>query len=300
MFSFTKEQKVLEISSIKIGGQPGVYPTVAFAGFFFKGNPDFNSAERNIENMLETSNKIGIPCIPDFFIKKTEDINPILDFIEKYLPDVIPFSVDIIEPSVKIEVLKELADRSMLSRTIYNSIHVGVKKEEIETLSKYTPEMTIAVAFNPKDSSPDGRIEVLENGAHLIDKGLLKIIEDIGIEKIIVDTAALAPGENSGSAIAALPVVKEEYGLPVGCAIHNVVEKSSWLKEFIDIKSIVDAASNITIPIFGGDFLLYGPVELTDKVLPIIAWSDILVSEYTEKYFSIQPIDDHPRRRFFG
>ncbi|HEC89357.1 MAG TPA: hypothetical protein ENI44_02110, partial [Thermoplasmatales archaeon] len=32
MFSFTKEQKVLEIGSIKIGGQPGVYPTVTFAG----------------------------------------------------------------------------------------------------------------------------------------------------------------------------------------------------------------------------------------------------------------------------
>lgn len=300
MFSFTKEQKVLEIGSIKIGGQPGVYPTVTFAGFFFKGNPDFSSAEKNIKNMLDISNKTGIPCIPDFFIKKTEYINGILDFIEKYLPDDIPFSVDIIEPSVKIEVLKEAYNRSMLSRMIYNSIHVGVKKEEINVLSKYTPEMTIAVAFNPKDSSPDGRIEVLENGAHLIDKGLLKIIEDIGIEKILVDTAALAPGENSGSAIAAIPVVKEEYGLPVGCAIHNVVEKSSWLKEFIDRKTIVDAASNITIPIFGGDFLLYGPVELTDKVLPIIAWTDILVSEYTERYFGIQPIDNHPRRRFFG
>ena len=299
MFSFTKEQKVLEIGSIKIGGQPGVYPTVTFAGFFFKGKPDFSSAEKNIKNMLDISNKTGIPCIPDFFIKKIEDINPILDFIEKKIPDT-PFSVDIIEPSVKIEVLKELSERSMLSRVIYNSIHVGVKEEEIKALSRYTPEMTIAVAFNPKDSSPDGRIEVLENGAHLVDKGLLKIIEDIGIEKILVDTAALAPGENSGSAIASIPVVKEEYGLPVGCAIHNVVEKSSWLKEFIDEKTVVDAASNITIPLFGGDFLLYGPVELTDKVLPIIAWVDILVSEYTERYFGIQPIDDHPRRRFFG
>ena len=37
MFSFTKEQDILDISGIKIGGQPGLYPTVLFGGLFFKG-----------------------------------------------------------------------------------------------------------------------------------------------------------------------------------------------------------------------------------------------------------------------
>ena len=39
MFSFTKEQKIVDISGIRLGGQPGVNPTVLFGGFFFKGNP---------------------------------------------------------------------------------------------------------------------------------------------------------------------------------------------------------------------------------------------------------------------
>ena len=75
----------------------------------------------------------------------------------------------------------------------------GIKDEEYNALKKYTPEMAIIVAFNPKDKSPDGKIEVLQNGAHLIDTGLLDIAKNIGIKKILIDTAAMAPGDNSGA-----------------------------------------------------------------------------------------------------
>jgi len=159
--------------------------------------------------------------------------------------------------------------------------------------------MAIIVAFNPKDKSPDGKIEVLENGAHLTDKGLLAVAEEIGIKQILIDTAALAPGENSGASIAAIPVIKEEYGLPTGCAIHNVVEKSNWLKNFESARKTVDTSSNVNIALFGGNYAIYGPLENADLVFPTIAWQDILVSEYMENYFGIKPSDNHPRRKLF-
>ena len=297
MFSFTKEQKIFDISGIKIGGQPGMHPTVLFGGVFFKGEPDFDRAKEHLQKMLTLSKKTGNPVIPDFFIKKEEYIEEITIFAEKSLPKNYPFSIDIIEPSIKIKTLEYLQKKNLLSRTIYNSIHIGITDEERETLKKYTPEMAIIVAFNPKDKSPDGKIEVLENGAHLIDIGLLELSKNLGIEKILVDTAALAPGENSGASIAALPVIKEEYGLPVGCAIHNVVEKSKWLNDFESVRKTVDSSSNINIPVFGGDYAIFGPIENADMVLPIIAWQDILVSEYTENYFGISPVEFHPRRK---
>jgi len=297
MFSFTKEQEIFDISGIKIGGQPGMYPTVLFGGVFFKGEPDFDRAKGHLQKMLTLSKKTGNPVIPDFFIKKEEYIEEIITFAEKSLPKNHPFSIDIIEPSIKIKTLEYLHKKNLLSRIIYNSIHIGITDEERETLKKYTPEMAIIVAFNPKDKSPDGKIEVLENGAHLIDIGLLELSKKLGIEKILVDTAALAPGENSGASIAALPVIKEEYGLPAGCAIHNVVEKSKWLNDFESATKTVDSSSNINIPVFGGDYAIFGPIENADMVLPIIAWQDILVSEYTENYFGISPVEFHPRRK---
>jgi tetrahydromethanopterin S-methyltransferase subunit H len=297
LFSFTKEQKVFDISGISVGGQPGMYPTVLFGGLFFKGEPDFDDAKRHLQTMYDLSKQTGTPVIPDFFIRKVEYIQPIIAFIEKVIPKKHPFSIDVIEPSIKIETLGLLAERKLLSRTIYNSIHIGITKEETEALQRYTPEMVIIVAFNPKDKSPDGKIEVLENGAHLIECGLLELVRKIGIQKLLVDTAALAPGENSGAAIAALPVIKEEYGFPTGCAIHNVVEKSRWLNDFPFAKKTVDAASNNTIPLFGGDFAIFGPIENAQLVIPLIAWQDILVSEYTENYFGVSPIASHPRRK---
>jgi tetrahydromethanopterin S-methyltransferase subunit H len=297
MFSFTKEQRVFDVSGVSIGGQPGVYPTVLFGGLFFKGEPDFKDAKTHLQSMLYLSKQTGTPTIPDFFIRKTEYIAPIISFIEKNLPHKHPFSIDIIEPSLKVETLQHLAERKLLSRTVYNSIHVGITSEEQDALKKFTPEMAILVAFNPKDPSPDGKIEVLENGAHLTSRGLLAIAHDIGIEKILIDTAALTPGENSGAAIAAIPVIKEEYGLPTGCAIHNVVEKSRWLNEFPLAKKTVDVASNASIPLFGGDYALFGPLQNIELVVPLISWEDILVSEYTENYFGICPVASHPRRK---
>ena len=297
MFSFTKDQKVLEISGVKIGGQPGMFPTVLFGGLFFKGEPDYKKTKQLLDNMLDLSNKTGNPAIPDFFIKKEEYIDGIIGFIKDVLPKNHPFSIDVVEPSIKIKILEALSENNLLSQTIYNSIHVGVTDEERDALKRYTPEMAILVAFNPKDKSPDGKIEVLENGAHLIDTGLFDVAGDVGIKKVLVDTAALAPGDNSGAAIAAIPVIKEEYGLPTGCAIHNVVEKSRWLEDFKQIRKIVDASSNVNIPLFGGDFAIFGSVENSDMVFPVIAWQDILISEYAENYFGITPDEGHPRRK---
>jgi len=297
MFSFTKEQKVFKISDIKIGGQPGKHPTVLFGGLFFKGTPDFINTEKNLQNILKISKKTANPIIIDFFIRKEEHINNIINFIDKKLPKNVPFSVDVIEPSVKVKVLEHLNKKDLLSRTIYNSINIGITDKELNALKKNTPEMAIILAFNPKDKSPDGKVEVLENGANLIDNGLLDIVKNLGIKKILVDTAALAPGDNSGASIAAIPVIKEEYGLPTGCAIHNVVEKSKWLDNFDYAKRIVDVSSNVSIPLFGGDYAIFGSMKMAEYILPVIAWYDILISEYVENYFGVSPDYNHPRRK---
>ncbi len=296
MYSFTKAQQVMEIGGIYFGGQPGEHPTVLFGGLFFKGAPHFSAAAPQLAAMLRAGEETGMPTIPDVFIRKEEYLEPILDFLEQHLPDGHPFSVDVIEPAIKVKALEALRDHGLLDRTIYNSLHIGITAPEREALKAHPPAMAIIVAFNPKDSSPDGRVEVLENGAHLIESGLLAVASSLGLKKILVDTAALAPGQNSGAALASLPVIKEEYGLPAGCAIHNVVEKSKWLHRYGDVKDVVDAASNAGVALFGGDFAVFGPIVHAPVVVPLMAWFDMVVSEYTEAYFGVCPAVRHPRR----
>ncbi len=299
MFSFTKKQIINQIGNISIGGQPGQLPTVLIGGLFFSGTPDFTIAEKELADMYSISEKTSNPAIPDFFIRKSDYIEDIITFIQQKLPPQTPFSIDVTDPEVKINILQKLDDANLLHRTIYNSIHVGITDDELQALKDHTPQTAILVAFNPKDTSPDGKIEVLETGAHIISQGLFDIAKNCKISNILVDTAALAPGQNSGASIAAIPVLKEEYGIPTGCAIHNVVEKSSWLNLFSEEKIFVDSAANININIFGGDFAIYGPIKHAKKVFPIIAWQDILISEYAENYFGVKPSEQHPRRKFF-
>ena len=299
MFSFTKKQEVLQIGNISIGGQPGRVPTVLIGGLFFSGKPDFSDAKEDINKMISISENTGNPAICDFFIKKTEYIDDILSFISSTIPEKQPFSIDVTDPIVKVSVLSKLDEIGLLNQTIYNSIHVGITEGELDALKQHCPNTAILVAFNPKDTSPDGKIEVLETGAHVTKQGLFSIAKECNIKNILVDTAALAPGQNSGGSIAALPVIKEEYGLPTGCAIHNVVEKSTWLNNFSDAKGIVDVASNINIPLYGGDFAIFGSVKHANMVFPIIAWQDILISEYVDQYFGVKPSETHPRRMFY-
>ena len=299
MFSFTKDQQEIILGDVVFGGQPGKHPTVLVGGMFFTGEPDYTKASKDIDVMASISEKTGMPGVVDFFIKKPEYIDRIVSFIADTIPKHRPFSIDVIDPQVKIQVLSCLDDHGLLDQTIYNSIHVGVTKEEIDALRDHTPKAAILVAFNPKDISPDGKIEVLETGAHVIDLGLFSIADDCSISNILVDTAALAPGYNSGASIAAIPVIKEEYGLPTGCAIHNVVEKSKWISRISESKKIVDIASNINISLFGGDFAIFGAVTTAPEVFPSMAWEDILISEYAETYFGITPAKRHPRRIFY-
>ena len=134
MFSFTQEQKIHEISNIQIGGQPGNLPTVLFSGFFFKGEPDYKKVQDFVKKLYKLSEKTGNPVIPDFFIKKEENLEKIIDFIEKEIPKNLPFSIDIIEPDLKIKSLEVLSKKKLLKRTVYNSIHIGTTVEEREML----------------------------------------------------------------------------------------------------------------------------------------------------------------------
>ena len=76
MFHFKKEQKICEIGGIKVGGQPGEYPTVVVPSIFQKGDRVFEGAkrkqrfnEKRAEDLSKTTDKVSaenlVPCMTD-------------------------------------------------------------------------------------------------------------------------------------------------------------------------------------------------------------------------------------------
>ena len=77
--------------------------------FFFISCTSGNVFRVNVEVPGETVfdiNQFNEIIVTDFFIKNEDQIDQIINFIECNLPKKSPFSIDIIDPLIKIKVLE--------------------------------------------------------------------------------------------------------------------------------------------------------------------------------------------------
>ncbi|MFW6376321.1 MAG: hypothetical protein ACOCZJ_04100, partial [Thermoplasmatota archaeon] len=237
MFSYTEEQTTFELEDIKVGGLPGQFPTLMVGTVFYDGQ--FREPKKSTEKVKELidkqrrlSEKTSIPSFVDLFIYEKDEVKWKIDFALDNIDG--HFSLDMPESEVKIEALKYLDEQDALSRVIYNSFNLGVTEDELEVLEEKTPSSAIILAYNPQNNNTQGRLDILTDGGNLLDKGLLTMAQEIGIEKTLLDTAATPFDEGACETLRSIPVFKSGLGLPVGCALHNTVEAWQWLDEYED------------------------------------------------------------------
>ena len=307
MFAFTKEQKVFEVGGVRFGGQPGQNPTALFGTIFYGkqfkelDEVSLTKAKDLILAQEAVSKETGVPGLADVYLKQEDrlfkELNLVLDSTD------MPFSIDISESELRIKALEFLGKAGVLDRVIYNSINLGLSDKEVKALAKHTPAAAIVLAYNPKDMSVDGRISILEDGAHIVkvdgrEMGLLEVAKNAGIDKILLDSAATPFNHSAAETLRAIPVMKSEYGLPVGCAIHNTLESWLWMREYRKGRpedyECFDVGVNTLVPVMCGDFIVYGPVELARKVFPAVAFTDKLIAEGAVEYFGAEVSKSHP------
>jgi tetrahydromethanopterin S-methyltransferase subunit H len=305
MYSFMREQRVVEVGGVRFGGQPGQNPTVligtVFYGKDFKVLDDeaYAKAKEYIGVQERISSETGIPGILDVYIKDRKyveaEVDAVLDATDR------PFSIDSSDAQTRAEALKYLGKVGALERTIYNSINLGLTDDEIKALGKFTPAAAIVLAYNPRDMSVDGRMDILNTGAGMLcvpGKGLLDVASDVGIGGVLLDTGATPFGSMSAETLRAIPVFKNMYGLPTGCSIHNTLESWGWMKDLRkadpEAYNCADAAANSLVPLSSGDFAVYGPVSAASRVFPSVAFADKLVAEGAKDYFGVKVSENHP------
>ena len=133
---------------------------------------------------------------------------------------------------------------------------------------------------------------------------MLEIAKECGITKPLVDVAATPLGAGSGASIRNVIAVKGHFGLPVGGGYHNMASAWDWMKAYKKqfetkeqkqaIYMPTDIGTNLVAQILGSDYLLFGPIENTDKVFPAAAMVDIMLGE-TAKELGLEIMDEnHP------
>nr|QNO51766.1 tetrahydromethanopterin S-methyltransferase subunit H [Methanosarcinales archaeon ANME-1 ERB6]QNO52053.1 tetrahydromethanopterin S-methyltransferase subunit H [Methanosarcinales archaeon ANME-1 ERB6] len=318
MFLFDRKQDIYEIGGVKVGGQPGECATVMCGTIFYakhylvedaeKGIFDKKAAEDVLNKQDEFSDLTGNPCMMQIFSESPEAMEKEIAFCVEKSDS--PFLIDSTVAEAKVAGLKYVDEVGLTDRAVYNSINVSCSPEELKAIEESKIEAAILLAFNPKDSTVAGKIDLLETGAGTFDKGLVQLARDMGVTKQMCDPATLPIGAGVGSAISSGFVIKSKYGISVGLGIHNAPSAWTWLKTFrkehatkgpggweglgADVFKICDIASNVIPIIAGQDFVLYGPIEHAPLTFPLVGMADMIVAEANAAEHGIESLEPHP------
>ncbi len=307
MMSFSKEQKIIEMGGLKLGGQPGELPTALFGTVFYGKKyrePDAEALEqiRNfIRKQEELSEMTGNPSVIDIYLGDNKNIASRIELVLEEIPKNMPFAIDVPESEIRQAALKHASEIGVSDRIILNSFNLAAEAEELEVLREHPPGCTILLGYNPKDFSVDGRIDMIESGAGYLEKGLMQFAEEFGIDNLLLDTGATPFDHNAAETLRSIPVMKNKWGLPTGCAIHNTVESWLWMKKYKKEHKAeyltCDAGANALPVMLGADFCVYGPIRNSGTVFPFVAMIDKFIAEGAEDYFGVSQPDNHPRRK---
>ncbi|MGA9189736.1 MAG: tetrahydromethanopterin S-methyltransferase subunit H [Methanosarcina sp.] len=305
MFKFQKEQEIVNIAGVKVGGQPGELPTVLAGTIFYdkheivedvaKGLFDRTAAEELINLQEASSEETGNPHIIHIFGTTPKSITRYIDFVTEISEA--PFLIDSPEGAVRSHAAEYVSEIGLADRAIYNSINLSINASEIEALALSDIDSSIILGFNAMDSTLQGRMELLENGAGLLEEGLLSIADSCGIVNKLIDPSITPIGNGAGVALRMTITAKAKWGHPTGSGIHNAPSAWNWLNRKKEknpiLYKICDIGSTCLQQAAAGDFILYGPIEYAPYVFPMAAMSDIMIAEAVAD-LDIEPASRHP------
>jgi len=301
MFKFNTPQNIYEVGKVKIGGQPGELPTVLIGSIFWlgqkmvqdanKGIFDAKQAENMINKMQTLSDLTGVPFIFDIVGTTEQAFGKYIDFVAKHSEA--PLMLDAMSPRTRMAAAELVKNMGLQDRCLYNSVYKGVKDPELEKLKESGIKMSIVLADNPQDNSLEGKMQVLEEVLALAEKG--------GITKPLIDTAIPAFEPAMGTAVRAIPKIKEKFGHPTGLGTGNVVTTMGWVKAHFakEFRKGTRTATNAIMQTMGANWLMFGPAEQSDYVFPAIAIVDAYVSSAMSDV-GIMPLNEqHPIYKIF-
>ena len=301
MHKFNTPQNIYEVGKVKIGGQPGELPTVLIGSIFWlgqkmvkdanKGIFDAQQAENLINKMENLSDRTGVPFAFDIVGTTEEAFGKYINFVAKHSEA--PLMLDAMSPRTRMAAAELVKNMGLQDRCLYNSVYKGVRDPELEKLKESGIKMSIVLADNPKDQSLEGKMQILEEALELADKG--------GITKPLIDTAIPAFEPTMGTAVRAIPIIKEKFGHPTGLGSGNVVTTMGWVKANFEkqFRKGTRTATNAIMQTVGANWLMFGPAEQADYVFPAVAIVDAYVASAMGD-LDIRPLNEqHPIYKIF-
>ena len=301
MHKFNTPQNIYDVGKVKVGGQPGELPTFLIGSIFWLGQKMVKDANKGIfdaeqaENLINKADTLsdvtGVSLAYDIVGTTEAAFEKYIDFVAKHSEA--PLMLDAMSPRTRMKAAELAKNMGLQDRCLYNSVYKGVRDAELEVLKDSGIKMSIVLADNPKDQSLEGKMQVLEEALALADQG--------GITKPLIDTAIPAFEPSMGTAVRAIPIIKEKFGHPTGLGSGNVVTTMGWVKANFEkqFRYGTRTATNAIMQTMGANWLMFGPVEQADYVFPAVAIVDAYVASAMGD-LGIRPLEEtHPIYKIF-
>jgi len=300
-FKFNTEQKIYSIGKAKIGGQPGELPTFLIGSIFWlgqkmvqdanKGIFDAKAAEQIINTMQTQSDITGVQFALDIVGTTETAFEKYIDFVPQHTDAAL--MLDAMSPKTRMAAANLAKKMGLADRCLYNSIYKGVTDAEAANLKESGIKMSIVLADDPKDTTLEGKMNVIVEA--------LALAEKAGITKPLIDTAIPAFEPDMGTAVRTIPIMKEKYGHPVGLGSGNVVTTMGWVKANVakQFRKGCVTATNSIMQMVGANYLMFGPAEQAEWVFPAVAVTDIYIASAAAD-MGTRPLDAiHPIYKAF-
>ncbi|MHA1730946.1 MAG: [methyl-Co(III) glycine betaine-specific corrinoid protein]--tetrahydrofolate methyltransferase MtgA [Promethearchaeota archaeon] len=294
---FEREQRVVNVNGLEVGGQPGERPVVLVASLFYSGHRavqdhkagkfDASAVERDIQLVLEWSDKTGLPVIFDVVGSYQAALEKYVEFVAGHCE--VPFLVDGTNDDSRVPAIRTAGEWGLLDRAILNSIDHQTSDDTLREIREIGVKHAVLLAFESRHLFPEKKLALLR-GVEGKFKGLLQKAEEAGLEGFLVDVAVLDVPSISFCA-RAQQLVKEEFGLPVGCAPANAIFEWEKAKELFGREGrwSCDAAACVFLEDNYADFILFGPANKAPQVFPAVAMRDALGAYFGKRVNKIRP-----------
>ncbi|MGB3944127.1 MAG: tetrahydromethanopterin S-methyltransferase subunit H, partial [Methanothrix sp.] len=161
MFRFARDQEVVNVAGVKIGGQPGENPTALCGTIFYqghgivedevKGTFDEEAAAGLIARQTALSEETGNPAVLHIYARTPEAFGRYLDFVDPLWSG--PLILDSADAGTRIAMGQAVSEVGLADRCIYNSIGLATTDREEEALAHFEVDSAILLGYNPADST---------------------------------------------------------------------------------------------------------------------------------------------------
>ena len=302
MFRFKANQVRFTVKNIVFGGC-GENSTVLIGSLFHRGHKIFvdeardefsrEAVEHSVKRVEELSDEYDVQHMLTVSGLTGEYLWRHIDTVSRITE--VPLLLDGVTVEARVKCLKRIVESGLQDRIIYNTISPQTGYEELKAIRDSGVKAAVLLVFDPKKIWPRDRLEVIRGYDGF--EGLLSKAEKAGITKTLIDATVLDPPSIELTAESILHI-KNELGLPSGAAPFNAMYTWRRIRGSKDVFRACNSSVNTYLRVYGADFLIYGPVEAGEYIIPSIAVVDALLG-YGLKRRNIPINSRHPLNKVF-